>query len=45
MKAAKLVDSINLKQENKKYNPAKVIFDSDNSNMSDYSNLEKTSIQ
>lgn len=40
MKDNKLMDSMSSKQENKKYDLAKVIFDLKNSDTSDYSNLE-----
>lgn len=36
VKAFKLVDGINLKQNNKEYNSAKVLIDSDESDASDY---------
>lgn len=45
VRAAKLVDGINLDQKDKKYDFAKVIFNSDNSNASDCSNLEESSMQ
>lgn len=45
VRVAKLVDDINLKQKNKKYNPVEIIINSDNSNVSDCSDLEKTHIQ
>lgn len=41
MKTAKLVNSMNLQQKDKEYKTAKAIFVLNNSNILDYSNLEK----
>lgn len=40
MRVAKLVDDINLEQNDKKYNPVEVILESDNSDASDCLDLE-----
>lgn len=41
IKAFKLVDSISLEQDDKKYNPTKVPIDSNDSDISDCLDLEK----
>lgn len=41
MRASKLIDSIDLDNNNKKYNPVEVLIDSDNSNMSKLSDSEE----
>lgn len=45
MTAANLVDGMNLEQKDKKYDSAVMIFDSDNSDGSDYSNMKETPMQ
>lgn len=45
VKVVKLVDSINLEQENKEYESAEVIFDSNNSNTSNCLDLKEVSTE
>lgn len=45
IRASKLVDLINLEQNNEKYNLAKVFIDLDNSVISDYLDLKRIFIQ
>lgn len=40
-----MVDDINLEQKNKKYDPKEVIFNLDDSDASDCSNIEETFMQ
>lgn len=45
MRAIKLIDSINLKRENNKYDLVEVIFESDDSDVLDCSDLKETPIE
>lgn len=45
VKIVKLVDSINMEQENKKYKSVEVIFDSNNSDTSNCLDLKEASIE
>lgn len=45
VRVAKIMDNINLEQEDQKYDPAEVTFDLDDSDALDYLNIDETPMQ